>query len=328
MGRKSTALQAFWALYHLPKETVQSFTDSYDLFDGEVVTDNASKIVDYYAVLNYLCSMGAVEKMYIPPIMNPRVGIFENQILFELQMMLDIDIIGANKQCRVLDVGCGRGRIAAHVATKSGASVYGINIDPTQVASAQANALKLHMEDRLFFREGNYNNPLPYEDGFFDALYQVQALTYAKDKVALFREMYRVLKPGSKISFLDWVRLDAFDPTDAHHQQLLLKVKPLIGAVNTPSPAEFTDALTTAGFQIIDQGDISQDGHQADLIAKADDYFKSVTKWVRFLVATRILPKHIKVLFERFIKDGDAFIEADKLKLFTTSYQIIAQKPY
>jgi len=32
-------------------------------------------------------------------------------------------------------------------------------------------------------------------------------------------------------------------------------------------------------------------------------------------------------LFDRLTKDGDAFIEADRLGIFTTSYQIIAQKP-
>lgn len=36
-----------------------------------------------------------------------------------------------------------------------------------------------------------------------------QALTYAKDLVALLKEMNRVLKPGAKISFLDWFKLKA-----------------------------------------------------------------------------------------------------------------------
>lgn len=38
---------------------------------------------------------------------------------------------------KVLDVGCGRGRVAHHMATYSGAHVTGINIDHSQVKMAK-----------------------------------------------------------------------------------------------------------------------------------------------------------------------------------------------
>ena len=44
------------------------------------------------------------------------------------------------------------------------------------------------MNDRLNFVHGNYNDPLPFEDETFDALYQVQDLTYTVDPVKLFKE--------------------------------------------------------------------------------------------------------------------------------------------
>merc|ERR1719408_642958 len=96
---------------------------------------------------------------------------------------------------------------------------------------------------QLDFVQGNYNEPLPFEDNAFDALYHVQALTYAKDLPALLREMHRVLKPGAKISFLDWFKLPAYDEKDPHHRKLLQEVKAVIGAVKTPSPEEYTQAL-------------------------------------------------------------------------------------
>ena len=39
------------------------------------------------------------------------------------------------------------------------------------------------------------------------------------------------------------------------------------------------------------------------------------------------MPRHFLTLFERLTKGGKDFVEADKLGLFTTSWQIIAQKP-
>ncbi len=38
-----------------------------------------------------------------------------------------------------------------------------------------------------------------------------------------FQEMFRVLKPGAKISFLDYVQLPAYNASDAKHNELLLK---------------------------------------------------------------------------------------------------------
>ena len=47
------------------------------------------------------------------------------------------------------------------------------------------------------------------------------------------QEMYRVLKPGGKLSFLDYVQLPAFNSSDAKHLELLRKV---VKGVLTLSP--------------------------------------------------------------------------------------------
>jgi sterol 24-C-methyltransferase len=38
------------------------------------------------------------------------------------------------------------------------------------------------------------------------------------------------------------------------------------------------------------------------------------------------LPLHFNTLFERLSRGGQAFIEADRMRLVTTSYYIVAQK--
>jgi hypothetical protein len=42
-------------------------------------TEIKKKLVDWYCVMNHLCSLGEVEKMYIPPAMDLSLGIIENQ---------------------------------------------------------------------------------------------------------------------------------------------------------------------------------------------------------------------------------------------------------
>jgi len=250
---------------------------SYELFDQEVVTDSPNdeaNIINYYTVINQLCAIGEVEKMYIPPIMDPNVGVFANQIFFEQKMARDLDITSS---CNVLDIGCGRGRIAAHVATTTGAKVTGINIDKTQIENAESYAASRGLSDRLTFRVSNYNNPLPFQNEFFDAIYQVQVFTYAKDRDALFKELYRVLVPGGKVSILDWFKLDNYDQSNPHHVDIMNRVKPLIGAVNTILPREMCADLEKAGFKIVINENASLNGFQYPLIERADNFYKFFT---------------------------------------------------
>jgi len=324
-----TAIRAFWALYHMPEEKVTAFLQSYELFEKDKMNGDHTDqnlIQDYYAVLNYLCAIGEVEKMYIPPKMDNTLGIYDNQLLFEKSMVKQL---GITNNHRVLDLGCGRGRVAAHMCQASGgATIYGINIDQEQLDRAVEHASSNpFLSKRLNFRQGNFNHPLPYADNFFDSLYQIQVLTYATDMDALAREMYRVLKPGTKLSFLDWVQLENYNPSNSHHVSLIRRIKPLIGAVTTPSPKDFERSLEKAGFKIVISRDASVDGHQAELIEKACFFYESFNFLINFFVAIRVLPRHLKLLFDRLTKDGDAFIEADRLAIFTTSYQIVAEKP-
>jgi len=326
--RISTSCLALKTLYFLPQSTVDSFMQSYELFDQDNVTDSPNDeahIINYYTVINQLCAIGEVEKMYIPPIIDPNVGVFANQILFEQKMARDLDI---TSNFRVLDIGCGRGRIAAHMATLTGAKVTGINIDKTQLENAENYAVLKALSDRLTFRLANYNNPLPFQNEFFDAIYQVQVFTYAKDRDALFKELYRVLVPGGKISILDWFKLDNYDPSNPHHVDIMNRVKPLIGAVNTIAPQEMCADLEKAGFKIVVSENASVNGFQYPLIERADNFYKFFTALINALVCLRILPRHFKTLFDRLTKDGEAFVEGDRLGLFTTCHQIIAQKPH
>merc|ERR1712060_722872 len=171
-----------------------TFLKSYELFDQERVKgvdEEAQHIVNYYKVVNHLCAVGEVEKMYIPPVMDLKQGIFANQMLWEEKGMADKLDVGPGK--KVLDVGCGRGRIAHHVASYTGAQVTGLNIDKTQLSLGKEYARATGLfGTQLDFVEGNYNEPLPFSNSSFDALYHVQALTYARDLPALLREMYRV----------------------------------------------------------------------------------------------------------------------------------------
>ncbi|KAL2870130.1 class I SAM-dependent methyltransferase [Aspergillus lucknowensis] len=336
--RWKTFWKSFRYLQHLTPKQVDDFMASYVIYNldwsdekqmVEVLgPDYQTKVGDclqaYYGVLNHLCALGDVEKMYIPPFMSSKATVRENQLLYEESIAQDIGLKAGD---RVLDLGCGRGRVAAHMTQYSGAQVTGLNIDPNQVAQAKSFNEQLGFTSNAFVVQDFNNLPLPFTENSFDAFYQIQALSLCKDLTALFREIHRVVKPGARISLLDWVSFPSYEPSNAEHAELMRRVKPLIGAVGTPTPEILETALMDAGFMVLRSDNASVGGLQAPLIDKVDLYFRSMRQVILGLVKTHVLPRHFKTLINRLCLDGQAFVKMDKMRLITTSYRIIAQKP-
>jgi len=336
--RTSTILHSVKTLYTLSPEKVRAFVDSYEIYnydwknEGELIRsfgpdyykEVKKRVIDFYSVLNHLCAIGQVEKMYIPPAIDLSKSLSVNQNLFEQKMSKDL---GIGEGSKVLDIGCGRGRIASYIAKLTNAHITGINIDTDQLESASRYVLGNGLSDRCQFKLGDLNEyPLPFPDASFDAVYGVGPFTYSKDLKKLFQEIGRILKPGGKFAAYDWVILPNFDPSNLHHTDLIRRIKPLVGAIGAPSLEEFSGSLKEAGFHLLINENASLDGLQAPLIENADQFFSRVTKAVAFLVRCKILPAHFKEIFERLTKDGEAFVEADRLRIVTSSHYMLGQK--
>ena len=337
--RLSTILKSFKTLYTLPQEKVDAFLNSYIIYEHDWANEEEliremgpdyynqvqQKLVDYYSVLNHLCAIGQVEKMYIPPIMDMSKGIIANQTLFEKKMAKDLNV---KEGGRILDIGCGRGRIASHMAAETGAHVTGMNIDTNQLEAAKRFAVGKNLTQQVNFIQGDLNKlPLPFADASLDGVYQVQVFSYSKDLEKMFADIYRVLKPGGRVACLDWFQLDKYDPKNPEHTDLMRRIKPLIGAIGTPRIEDFTRAMEKAGFKVLINENASINGLQAPLIEKADTLFKWATRLIKGAVKCKILPRHFQKLFDRLTLDGEAFVEADRKGLVTTCHYIVAQKP-
>src|SRR4051812_43468434 len=223
LQRVSTILRSLKTVYTLPSEQIDAFLDSYNIYDHNWANEDEMKrtmgadyysvvkrkLVDYYNVLNQLCSVGQIEKMYIPPVMDLSKSVIANQTLFEQKMSRDL---GLKRGSNALDIGCGRGRVATEMAAYSGANVQGINIDPGQIAHANRLAIEYGLAKQCQFKIGDINNlPLSFSANAFDAVYHIQVFTYSRDLQALFKDIHRTLKPGARFACLDFVTLPDYD---------------------------------------------------------------------------------------------------------------------
>ena len=83
-------------------------------------------------------------------------------------MFEDIGAFDEKDNKRVLDIGCGRGRVALHAAKVTDAHVSGLNIDPSQIANAKYYAKRIGLQDQVDFQISSLNDPLPFPDETFD----------------------------------------------------------------------------------------------------------------------------------------------------------------
>ncbi len=102
---------------------------------------------------------------------------------------------------RLLDAGCGSGRLTVALA-EAGAQVTGIDTNAKQLAEARRRAERAGVELELF--ESDFNAPLPFVDGAFDAVASRLALMAANDPVATLRELRRVLEPRGRLVTVLW----------------------------------------------------------------------------------------------------------------------------
>jgi SAM-dependent methyltransferase len=106
----------------------------------------------------------------------------------------------------VLDLGSGAGFDAFLAAEQAGETgkVIGVDMTPEMVQKAEENAEKMNMSN-VDFRLGEIER-LPVTDSSVDVAISNCVINLSPDKSAVFKEIYRCLKPGGRIIISDILR--------------------------------------------------------------------------------------------------------------------------
>ncbi len=331
--RIQTALIGIKRLATLPEEDKQACIDAYKFFQrmqaGEKTeTDDETKAVAaYYKVLNNMLAIFDIEKLYIPPLLDQSKGLYDNQLLCERDLLKELNLKNP-AQSHLLDMGCGRGRIAYHIATLTGGRVSGYNIDANQIESAIEWAAKCGMSDRLHFKIGDHHRPLEYDSNTFDGCYSVQALWpfFKKEELDdIAKEMYRVLKPGARYACSEYLLTPHFDWNNEEHVALHKTYLPTLAATHSMYPADVCAALERAGFKIILSAPSKSEAWP--LCEQKRNLIFMGRRVIRALQAIRVLPPWVEESLDLLQKGGQAWTDAERAKIADLNWRIVAEKP-
>ena len=172
-----------------------------------------------------------------------------------------IDALSAGET--VVDFGSGGGIdcfIAAKAVGESG-SVVGIDMTENMVELARENAAKLGLSNVSFHLSEMERTPLPGDSA--DAIISNCVINLAPDKDAVFREAYRILRPGGRLMVSDLVMVDAIP--DEERAKSENWVACLAG---TEMEDVYLGRMRAAGFEsveVLSQAPWKPDGWQANI---------------------------------------------------------------
>jgi sterol 24-C-methyltransferase len=277
---------------------------------------SSNELTQLYKVIHLLCTLGSVEKMYMPPTIDSDQSVLKNQILFERIVANDLNLRPGEK---VLELGCGCGAIAEHIAELTGARPYGVNLDLSQIEKAWRNP-NLPRDN---FAVGDFNKALEFDDASFDAVYAIQPMTYVSDHEYTFSEVFRILKPGGRFVINDVAALDAYDRADDHQRTLIQHTRELTVFGGFWYYKYWEDVYRAAGFDLL-----SSTGRPAvELIKKEVALFDKYEAAFKVLAKLHVIPKKTTALMQRMNANSMSYIRAEEEELLTLNWYCVGEKP-
>ena len=105
---------------------------------------------------------------------------------------------------RVLDVGCGMGGSAIHLARKLQCEVTGITLSPVQRFWAKTSAWWSGVGKRTQFHRQDAETA-NFEPASFDVVWSVECTEHLFDKAAFFQRAAQWLRPGGRMAICAWL---------------------------------------------------------------------------------------------------------------------------
>jgi ubiquinone/menaquinone biosynthesis C-methylase UbiE len=150
---------------------------------------------------------------------------------------------GIGKDTLVADFCAGLGGPSRYFAHRYGADVTGIELTPARVKGAEELTRRVGLEHKVRVVEGNVMQ-VPLAAECVDVVVSQEALLHVPDKPRALAEAYRILKPGGRIAFTDWV---AHRPLSGADRELMWQGMAVADLYDLPT---YAGLVREAGFVV------------------------------------------------------------------------------
>jgi sterol 24-C-methyltransferase len=325
----------------MPSEQVRGVVDEYHAFyagTAESRKANYARLVNaHYDLVTDFYEYGWGQSFHFAP-RHAGESLETAMLRYELYLA---HVLGLRPGMTVLDVGCGVGGPMRSIARFSGASVVGVNNNEYQIQRGTRHNEAAQLSALCSFLKADFMD-LPVPDQTYDAAYAIEATCHAPDKVALFREMYRVLKPGAGFAGYEWCLTDRYDRDDPGHRALKEGIEVGNGLPDLWYTTDVVDALEAAGFEVLGACDraatadpktpwhreLSMTLSLSPKAFKRTKVGRTVSHaLLHVLEALRVAPRGATAVSDFLVAGGQALVKAGQAGVFTPMYFFHARKP-
>jgi len=161
-------------------------------------------------------------------------------------------LAGIHARTRVLDLCAGLGGPARFVASRRGSTVIAVELNAGRATGAArlTRMVGLHAQVRVVRGDAG---ALPFAGGRFEACLSQEALLHIGDKARVLREVHRVLAPGGRLAFSDWIARPSLG--DGERRRL----RDWMAAVTLQTLDGYRALLGRAGFRSVAAEDLSDE---------------------------------------------------------------------
>ncbi|HSQ31222.1 MAG TPA: methyltransferase domain-containing protein [Gemmatimonadaceae bacterium] len=165
------------------------------------------------------------------------------------ELRADLGRLGLAASHRFLDLGCGPCGPLTFAVRAIGCRALGLDASKAAIIRGRERITSLGLERLAMVQQADLNDPLPLDDGSFDAAIALDVVLHVRDRAALFREVARVLTAGGRFLFTDaGVLVGAISSAE-------------VAARSANGPTQFVAqgfnerALESAGFELLEVED-------------------------------------------------------------------------
>ena len=323
----------------LPHQRVRTVVDQYTALHGRGADDLRANYMamvnNYYDLVTDAFEFGWGQSFHFAP--RRRGESFDASL--ERHELFLADVLRLKPGMKVLDVGCGVGGPMRAIARASGASIVGVNNSAYQVERGVKYNTAAKLDGLCSYLKADFMS-IPMPAASFDAVYAVEATCHAPDRTKLFREIFRLMKPGTDFAGYEWCLTPQYDARNPQHRAIKKGIEEGGALPGLSFEHEVVDALKAAGFQVIEARDLADTSDPetpwwlplSGRLSISGFRHTWPGRWLtrqatRVLELSKIIPEGSSAVAVFLNKGAEAMVRGGKTGIFTPMFFFHARKP-